>query len=157
MSSPDPAFPPCGLYRTLAAIGEVPAGRLVYFHNHGDPGPGIYLPSGWKGNRAEFHAHGQVLADPESIRDLEPVEPEGLYRVAEPFHCCEKECRLYEEDALVQLGYDGLANPILFVPELVDGMVALPERGARIDRDRIAKLRPLGVPTGGGRDADPTH
>ena len=50
--------PPCGLYRTVADVGEIQAGRLVYFHNHGDPGPGIFLPSSWHGNRARFEGTG---------------------------------------------------------------------------------------------------
>ena len=33
------SLPPCGLYRTRRALGtSIPEGRLVYFHNHGDPG-----------------------------------------------------------------------------------------------------------------------
>jgi len=138
-------LPPCGLYRTRHPIGSIPADRLVYFHNHGDPGPGIYLPSGWKGNKAEFGEKGEVLPGPEAASDLIPVEPEGFYRVAEPFQCCEKKCRLFERDTLVQLGYDGAATPILFVPELVEAALALPERGTRIDRDNVARLTPLKV------------
>ena len=57
-------LPPCGIYRTLAQVGDVPAGRLVYFHNHGDPGPGVYLPERWSANRAHFQARGHVLATP---------------------------------------------------------------------------------------------
>ncbi len=143
---PDVSLPPCGLYRTTHPIGEVAAGRLVYFHNHGDPGPGVYLPREWKGNRAVFHERGVTLPDPSAAKALEALEPEGLYRVTEPFHCCERRCRLFEEDALVQLGYDGEATPILFTPEIVDGAIAIPDRGARIDRGRIAKLRRLKVP-----------
>ena len=40
-------LPPCGLYRTVKPIGSIEAGRLVYFHNHGDPGPGLYFPESW--------------------------------------------------------------------------------------------------------------
>jgi hypothetical protein len=39
------ALPPCGLYRTTLTLDHVPAGRLVFFHNHGIRGR-IYLPSG---------------------------------------------------------------------------------------------------------------
>ena len=39
-----PALPACGLYRTLLPIGDLEAGRLVYFHNHGNPGAGVYFP-----------------------------------------------------------------------------------------------------------------
>ena len=56
-----PELPPCGLYRTVAAIGGVEADRLVYFHNHGDPGPGVYLPERWTRNRATFSSRGNTL------------------------------------------------------------------------------------------------
>lgn len=138
-------LPPCGLYRTTAAIGDVPADRLVLFHNHGDPGPGVYLPTGWSGNRARFAEQGTTLPDPSSAATLEPLAPEGLYRVAAPFTCCEKNCRTFETDMLVQLGYDGAAHPIVFVPEWTSGAIAIPERGTRIDRERTTHLAPLKV------------
>ena len=139
-------LPPCGIYRTRKAIGEIPEGRLVYFHNHGDPGPGVYLPASWNGNRAKFHTRGTTLTDPQHVHSLEPLEVEGFYRVVDAFHCCEKNCRLFEQDMLVQLGYNGHAIPILFVPQIVNGMLAVPESGTRIDQDRITHLRRLKVP-----------
>ena len=57
-------LPPCGLYRTTTKIGEIEAGRLVYFHNHGDPGPGLYLPSGWSNNTARWGARGTTVPAP---------------------------------------------------------------------------------------------
>lgn len=99
-------MPRCGLYKTTGAIGAVPAGRLVYFHNHGDPGPGLYLPERWAGNRAQFARSGVVLDDPGAVRFLSPLPTEGFYCVAEPFYCCEQRCRHFETDTLVQLGYD---------------------------------------------------
>jgi hypothetical protein len=141
------ALPPCGLYRTRASIGTaVPAGRLVFFHNHGDPGPGVYLPESWRLNRAQWHRHGTTIPDEAWAATLEPLAPEGLYRVAEPFYCCEKRCRRFEPDLLVQLGYDGQAQPILFVPEWTRVGLAIPETGAGIDADRIGKLVRLKVP-----------
>jgi hypothetical protein len=71
--------------------------------------------------------------------------PEGFYRVAAPFHCCPARCRFFEEDLLVQLGYNGDAEAILFVPELVEGAVALPARGTVVAADALARLRPLKV------------
>ena len=59
MATPD--LPPCGLYRTTAAIGSIEAGRLVYFHNHADPGPGMYLPARWTRNRATFPSRAALL------------------------------------------------------------------------------------------------
>ncbi len=138
-------LPPCGLYLTRATIGSVPAGRLVYFHNHGDPGPGIYLPETWVQNRAKFSSKGTTLTEPGMMQQLEPLEPEGFYRVAKTFHCCDKKCREYEVDELVQLGYDGNATPILFSPEIVDGAMQIPTRGSRIDRNRIASMNRLKV------------
>ena len=102
----------------------MPAGRLVYFHNHGAPGPGIYLPERWRNNRAVFAPRGSTLADPGDAALLQPLLAEGLYRVLEPFTCCEKRCRTYARELLVQLGYDGEANPIVFVPEWTDDVFA---------------------------------
>ncbi len=140
-----PVLPPCGIYRTRSAIGSIPAECLVYFHNHGDPGPGLYLPSAWKGNRARFDSKGVLLPDEAAAEALEPLPAEGFYRVVEPFHCCEKHCRLFSEDMLVQLGYDGSAVPILFVPEIIDGQLAIPERGTRVDVGAFARIAPLKV------------
>ncbi|MCA9605219.1 MAG: hypothetical protein KC619_06480 [Myxococcales bacterium] len=137
--------PPCGIYVTTAAIGNVPAGRLVYFHNHGEPGPGIYLPSSWKGNRARFEARGHLLPTPDAVSHLEKLPREGFYRVREPFYCCEEHCRRFEAESLVQLGYDGTGAAILFTPQWVDGQLAVPDRGTRIERDRVRSMTALTV------------
>src|SRR4051794_5787570 len=100
-------LPDCGVYRTRVPLGEIPAGRLVYFHNHGEPGAGIYLPSGWALNRAQWHKNGTPIPDAAWSLTLEPLAAEGFYRVREPFTCCEKRCRTYEAELLVQLGYNG--------------------------------------------------
>jgi len=140
-------LPPCGLYRTTGQVGSIPQGRLVYFHNHGDPGPGLYLPAGWKDNRMQLASRGTLLPSPEDVRLLEPLPPEGFYRVASAFHCCEKRCREFEPDLLVQLGYDAAGQAIVFVPELVDGTLALPTQGSRIDHPNFIHLKLLKVPT----------
>jgi hypothetical protein len=139
-------LPPCGIYRTTEAIGSIPAGKLVYFHNHGDPGPGLYLPAGWKGNRMQLSKQGTLLPTPEDVRFLEPLPPEGFYRVTKAFHCCEKKCRLFEQETLLQLGYNGDGQAIAFIPEFVDGMMALPERGAAIDAVNFSSIKQLKVP-----------
>lgn len=139
-------LPPCGLYQTTGSIGTVEEGRLVYFHNHGNPGPGLYLPKEWRFNRAQFEKNGHMLDDPGLARFLQPLPPEGFYRVAESFHCCEKQCRLFEQDALLQLGYNADADPILFVPELVDSMFAIPAKGWKTTLEMIGKMQGLRVP-----------
>lgn len=146
------SLPPCGLYRTTVPIGDVPAGRLVQFHNHGNPGAGVYLPVAWKGNRARFAERGTTLPDASLARTLEPLAPEGLYRVAETFLCCERACRTFPVEAMVQLGYDTEARAILFVPTWIDDAIVLPTRGTRIEPDHIRKLVRLGIETN-----DPLH
>jgi hypothetical protein len=154
MDGSETDLPPCGVYQTTRQIGDVPAGQLVYFHNHGDPGPGIYTPHDWHGNKARFHERGHTLSSADDARSLFPLAAEGFYRVVSEFFCCDKQCRRFEADALVQLGYDGSAAPILFTPEFLDGVVALPEHGIRIDRDRTEKLARLKVAVGGGPSGD---
>jgi hypothetical protein len=149
-------LPPCGLYRTLASLGSIPAGRLVYFHNHGDPGPGLYLPSGWKRNRVELQERGMTLADPDLLRHLEPLPPEGLYRVTASFQCCERKCRQFEPELLVELGYNAEGQAIVFVPELVDGMLAIPSTGTAVDHTNLECLKQLKVSTG-QRPTTPVH
>lgn len=139
-------LPPCGIYRTREPLeGHVPAGRLVFFHNHGDPGPGVYLPSGWSLNRARWSDTGHTIPSAEWAATLEPLADEGLYRVAETFTCCAKACRTYEPDLLVQLGYNAEAEPLLFLPEWTDAGLAIPEMGVPIDADRLRCLVALRV------------
>jgi hypothetical protein len=141
-----PALPACGVYRTTAPLeGHVAAGRLVFFHNHGDPGPGIYLPSGWALNRARWHDKGHTIPSPEWAGTLVALPAEGLYRVGDAFTCCAKRCRTYETDLLVQLGYNAEAEPLLFLPEWTESGLAIPEMGAPIDVDRLRCLVPLRV------------
>lgn len=139
-------LPDCGLYKTTRAVAGVAAGRLVYFHNHGEPGPGLYLPSGWALNRALWQPKGFTLAHPDAeVATLEALPAEGLYSVREPFFCCEKQCTRFERSQLVQLGYDAEANAILFVPELTDRGLGFPERGTRLEGQKFAKLERLVV------------
>jgi hypothetical protein len=139
-------LPPCGLYRTNGPVGSIPSGRLVYFHNHGDPGPGLYLPTGWKKNRVEVSSRGTTLTDTSLVRYLEPLLPEGLYRVTEPFHCCERKCTQFEPEVLLELGYNGEGQAIVFVPSLVDGELVIPESGTAIDHARLTSLKQLKLP-----------
>jgi hypothetical protein len=141
-----PDLPPCGIYRTGRALGRrVRAGRLVFFHNHGEPGPGVYLPSGWALNRAQWHDDGHTIPSPDWAMTLVPLPAEGFYRVREPITCCEQACRTFEAELLVQLGYDADAHPLLFVPEWTPTGLAIPEMGLPLDEDRLTRLAPLKV------------
>ncbi|MCA2977094.1 MAG: hypothetical protein INH41_24875 [Myxococcaceae bacterium] len=132
--------PPCGLYRTTRPLEQLPAGRLVMFHNHGTPGPGVYLPRAWALNRAEWHAQGITVPDAEWSASLAPLAAEGLYVVNETFHCCDQRCVQFPSGQLVQLGYDGEATPILFLPEWTARGLGFPERGTRLDPSRVQQL-----------------
>ena len=138
-------LPPCGLYRTVAAVGGIEAGRLVYFHNHGDPGPGMYLPERWTRNRAQFSSRGTTVPTGFDPRALMPLPREGFYRVARTFHCCEKKCVEFTPETFVQLGYNGKGEALCFLPELVNGTFDIPERGTRLDDKVLSNLIPLAV------------
>ena len=146
---PASSLPPCGLYRTSVPLGDaIPAGKLVYFHNHGDPGPGVYLPERWIVNRAEFSEQGFTLPGPidATAATLKALPDEGFYRVTERFFCCEKKCRAFEPELLVQLGYNSEGEPILFLPELTTAGLALPATGQAIAPDQLEHLSALVVP-----------
>ncbi len=140
-------LPPCGIYRTTEEVASIPAGRLVYFHNHGSPGPGIYLPVAWHNNRAQFADRGQTLPEPieETSRLLARLPDEGLYRVTTEFYCCDAKCRKFDENLLVQLGYNGAAEAILFVPEWTTKGIHLPTTGSPVSLDQLVHLQLLRI------------
>ncbi len=138
-------LPACGVYQTTQGLAGVPSGRLVYFHNHGDPGPGIYLPERWVLNRAVWSRRGHTLGDESMAAALAPLPDEGLYVVISSFFCCAKRCTQYHENQLVQLGYDGAATPLLFVPEMTGLGLGFPERGNRLDSSAFSKMKLLVV------------
>jgi hypothetical protein len=145
-------LPPCGLYRTVKPVAGIEAGRLVYFHNHGNPGPGLYGPERWMHNRAIWSERGTTVAasfDPSSLRAL-PAE--GFYRVKKPFYCCTKQCVQFEPDQLVQLGYNGVGKGLLFIPTLAGGAITVPERGTVIDDEAFESIVQLKFPEAETRD-----
>jgi hypothetical protein len=148
------ALPPCGLYRTVTPVASVEAGRLVYFHNHGDPGPGVYLPQRWQHNRAQFAANGITIGDDFDPGALRALPAEGFYRVVSAFYCCAKQCTRFEPDMFLQLGYNGAGRGILFVPELGPTGFQLPERGSLVDDPVFGRLAPLKVPMRAPTDQD---
>jgi hypothetical protein len=145
-------LPPCGLYRTVLPIGGLEPGRLVYFHNHGNPGPGIYFPEKWTHNRAHFSSKGTTVPPDFDPRSLRALPAEGFYRVTKPFFCCANECTKFETEALVQLGYNGAGKALLFIPQLHLGAIQVPERGTLIDDVCLEKLVALIVPESEARD-----
>jgi hypothetical protein len=147
-------LPPCGLYRIVKPIGSIEAGRLVYFHNHGDPGPGVYFPESWNGNRANFSKGGTTLPDNFDTRALMPLPQEGFYRVKADFHCCEKKCVKFEPEMFVQLGYNGKGRAILFFPELSGTAIDIPQSGTTVDDGVLKNLVLLRVAEGEAKKND---
>jgi hypothetical protein len=138
-------LPPCGLYRTTAKIGGIDAGRLVYYHNHGDPGPGLYFPEKWIQNRVVWAVKGMTAPAEFQNAWLAPLQPEGFYRVNNEFACCAKKCMTFVAETFVQLGYNAMGKPLVFVPLLSAGGISIPERGVLIDDDVIGNLSALSV------------
>ena len=150
-------LPDCGIYRTSEAIGDVPAEQLVYFHNHGDPGPGIYLPEKWHNNQVQFSSQGRTLKDPVLAHTLEPIMEQALYRVGREFYCCWKNCVHFKVNQLVQLGYDGKANPILFFPFWKNTELCFPQKGTRIEAENFQFLELLKIPLASKGDPGMMH
>lgn len=143
-----PTVPRCGLYRTTLPVpghaDRVPAGRLVFFHNHSTEGPPlILLPSENQHNRWRFHRRGFLVADTDYLATLEPLKPEGIYRLREHFHV--NDSQIVNRNALVQLGYNDRAEPILFFPVVHHSQNSLvfPVRGVKIDDTIYGSLDPL--------------
>jgi len=95
--------------------------------------------------RARFSSKGVVLPEPSLAETLEPLAVEGLYRVDAEFACCDNRCRTFPKGALVQLGYNGSGEPILFEPAWSDSGLSFPTRGQRIDAQKIESLSRLRV------------
>ena len=146
----------CGIYRTTKPIDDkIPAGALVYFHNHGNPGPGVYGVERWRNNKAVFMKGGILIPYEGYEKSLKPLKPEAFYRVIEHFYCCENHCRLFEKNTLVQLGYNGHGEAILFVPEWSFEGIHLPKKGTRVDDEKLDKIEILKLEVKFNAEPDP--
>jgi hypothetical protein len=140
--------PGCGPYRTTRPLPgheeAVPAERLIYFHNHSDAGPPlVLLPASNERNRWRFHQRGLLVEDPGYVASLVALKPEGFYRLREHFHPNEEQ--VVAQNALVQLGYTAVAEPIIFFPRLheTENSLVFPPRGTRIPPPIYDLLEPL--------------
>lgn len=138
----------CGLY---CSTQPIPAGeefiappRLVYYHNHSQQGGSmIILPEKNEHNVWHFGEKGFLISSSEFIEGLKPLKREGLYRVREHFH--PNEDQVVNADALVQLGYNAAAEPIIFFPNRLEGQNALefPNAGMKVPPKIYDLLEPL--------------
>ena len=149
-----PALPPCGVYRLTANVAGLEAGRLVYFHNHGDPGPGMYLPETWVANRAKWSERGTTVPSDFDPNVLQALLPEGFYRVTKEFYCCAKQCTKFEPDTFVQLGYNGNATPLVFMPQVGANGISIPDRGSVVDEKVLSNLQPMKLAQAQGTEAE---
>jgi hypothetical protein len=151
MVTPKNLLPECGLCRTTKPLPEhetdIPAGILVYFHNHSDSGlPVVVVPEHNIMNRWHFHGEGVVFRGLSWADSLVKLPAEGLYmmRKALAFEGGE-----WPKASLVQLGYTRTADPILFIgqvrAQLEENDVYFSDRGVSITREQLAMLEPLSV------------
>lgn len=145
------SLPDCGLHRTTQALpgheDEVPAGTLVYFHNHSDPGlPQVVLPDACVHNRWHFTGPGLVFRSLAWASSLRRLPPQGFYFLDEDLAF---DGGSWPRHTLVQLGYTRLADPILFIAQqraaTDDNVLFFSDRGVRIDPEVLEILRPLTV------------
>ena len=159
-------LPNCGLYRTTKPLpeheSEIPAGVLVYFHNHSDSGlPVVIVPEHNILNRWHFHGAGVPFRGLSWADSLVSLPNEGFYSLRKPL---EFEGGNWPKAALVQLGYNKSGDPILFIAQQQASMDAnvlfFSERGVGIKREQLALLEPLSVyvePTPAGGHSAGTH
>ena len=132
-------YPDCGLYKTTTPFPgheeQIPAGRLVYFHNHSEQGdPILLLPSSNTHNVWTFHRHGTLTQDRRYISSLIPLLKEGFYRLKRHLHVGEK---VLPEATLIQLGYNPKGEPILFIAKKVENSLVFPDKGVRFENEKI--------------------
>lgn len=159
-------LPRCGLYRTTKPLPgneqQVPAKRLVYFHNHSELGlPRVIVPEHISCNRWHFHGEGvhfRALSWAETLRRL-PAQ--GYYVLNATFQF---EGGAWPKGVLVQLGYSRAGEPILFLArrraDAQDSHLAFSERGVRMPDEGLSGLQgPLTVYTerGDRLDGDDEH
>jgi hypothetical protein len=151
MATPKNLLPDCGLYRTTRPLAEheaeVPAGVLVYFHNHSDANlPVVIVPDHNVNNRWHFHGKGIPFRGLSWADSLTKLPAEGFYMLRKPLAFDGGE---WPKAALVQLGYTKTADAILFIAqaraELKENDLFFSDRGVSIDREKLALLEPLQV------------
>jgi hypothetical protein len=151
MATPKHLLPDCGLYRTTKPLpeheGEIPAGLLVYFHNHSDSGlPVVVAPEHNVHNRWHFHGAGIPFRGMSWADSLTKLLAEGFYvlRRTVPFDGGE-----WPKGGLVQLGYTRQGSPILFLAQvraqLEENDLFFSDRGMSIPLEQMAMLEPVHV------------
>jgi hypothetical protein len=139
---PDP-----GLYRTTEPYpgneAAFPAGVLVYV---GQPANGgvkfIVRPGQNRNNRWFWGDPTTPLRSPTWARSLKKLRPEGFYTLPEEVPM--EGGGRWLKNAIVQLGYNGSGEGIIFVGELRDSeeqnALFFSDRGVRVNDDMLERL-----------------
>lgn len=151
MASVKSILPQCGLYRTTKPLPDneeaVPAGILVYFHNHSDSGlPVVITPDHNIMNRWHFHGAGIPFRGLSWADSLAKIPAEGFYMLRKGL---DFDGGSWPKGTLVQLGYTRNGDPILFIGQvratLDENDLFFSDKGVGISRDQLALLEQLQV------------
>lgn len=151
MASAKTMLPQCGLYRTTKPLPdhetEIPAGTLIYFHNHSDAGlPVAIAPEHNIMNRWHFHGSGIPFRGLAWADSLVRLPQEGFYTLRKGL---EFDGGNWPKGTLVQLGYTRTGDPILFIAQLRGVMeendLFFSDRGVGIAREQLALLELVNV------------
>jgi hypothetical protein len=152
-------LPTCGLYRTTKPLSgheeKIPAGLLVYFHNHSDSGmPQVLPPDHNVHNRWHFHGPAVEFRGLSWADSLVKMPNEGFYTLRRELTF---EGGNWPKGALVQLGYTRNADAILFIAQvrtkLDENDLWFSDRGVGVPKEQMSILEPVVIfqePTGEG-------
>jgi hypothetical protein len=161
----------CGLYRAAKALpgyeDRVPAGSLVYFHNHSannGPLPSVIPPDHNIHNRWHFHQEGALdnIRSPSWVESLEKVPEQGFYTLRRELPL---DNGSWPKGSIVQLGYTKNADPILFIAQqravLQENDLFFSDKGVGIKREQLSVLEPAAIYADPGDGTEhptgPTH
>jgi hypothetical protein len=144
-------LPACGLYRTTKPLPEheaaIPAGSMVYFHNHSDSGlPVVIVPDHNILNRWHFHGAGIPFRGLSWADTLIKLPPEGFYMLRKGL---DFEGGSWPKATLAQLGYTKTGDPILFIAQqrasMAENDLFFSDRGVGISREQLAILEQVSI------------
>jgi hypothetical protein len=147
MATPKNILPDCGLYLTTKALPgqeeRVPAGQLVYFHNHSDSGlPQVLTPDHNVMNRWHFHGPGIEFRGLTWAQTLTALPEEGFYTLTREI-TFDGEGK-WLKNAIVQLGYTTTGEAILFIAQerasLQENDLFFSDKGLKITPDQLRTL-----------------
>jgi hypothetical protein len=161
----------CGLYRATKPLpgheDKVPAGTLIYFHNHSTtngPLPSVIPPDHNVHNRWHFHQEGAIdnVRSPSWVDSLEKIPEQGFYTLRRELGV---DGGSLPKGAIVQLGYTKTADPILFIARqrvvLSENDLYFSDKGVGIKREQLSILEPAVIQTEQGDGSEhataPTH